>query len=417
VARDCAEGGDAANANDTAAALLAEIQALKERLAALEARPPQSAPAELPPTQAMLPPLPSNQAAGAALEPGASARVARRRALGLGALAAALAFIGRSAARAADALTIDAEGIARFSGKRNWFTDVEGKSPLRVGAANGVPGIWSEKGDIIVGSSQNIWLDAGKPGNIWLDGKVGVNKSNPTQSLDVAGTIAAGSLVVAGPVTAGNAALNGPLRVALASDKSSNWVDIANSARTNFPLTSDQNGKKAQHPTGLALYVTANSTPDGGGIEFRSDNASQGIGFGHNTIYATGDNDDQHLYLKARGNGTVQLAGQKNGKANLHVAGGQVPLRILYGLIYSGAKAGAGMGEKAVKTGNGTYQIKFEPPFTGLPAANVTVFGSGSPQYQAIIYKIAADEMVIITGTADGTVSDLPVSFIVIGPW
>jgi hypothetical protein len=68
--------------------LPAEIEALKHRLAALDASLPQN-------------------------------RVARRRALGLGVLASLLAFIGRSAARAVDALTIDADGVVYFNGKRN----------------------------------------------------------------------------------------------------------------------------------------------------------------------------------------------------------------------------------------------------------------------------------------------------------
>jgi hypothetical protein len=45
-----------------------------------------------------------------AIESGAAARIARRRALGLGALASLFAFVGRSAARAADALTINPDG-------------------------------------------------------------------------------------------------------------------------------------------------------------------------------------------------------------------------------------------------------------------------------------------------------------------
>jgi hypothetical protein len=41
------------------------------------------------------------------------------------------------------------------------------------------------------------------------------------------------------------------------------------------------------------------------GIEFRHDNGTQGIGFGFNTIYATGSNDDQDLGLAARGLGSL----------------------------------------------------------------------------------------------------------------
>jgi microcystin-dependent protein len=83
----------------------------------------------------------------------------RRRALGLGILASLLAFIGRSAARAADALTIDANGVAYFNGKRNYFKDEENKGWLRVGAHYSVPGIFSQDQAVVVGAEgKDIWL-------------------------------------------------------------------------------------------------------------------------------------------------------------------------------------------------------------------------------------------------------------------
>ena len=230
-----------------------------------------------------------------------SARVARRHALGLGVLASLFAFVGRGTARAADALTIDANGVALFNGKRNFFTDEENAGNLRVGAAWNVPGIYSEKGPVVVGA-QN--------GNIWLNGKVGIGegKKEPSQSLDVAGTVAAENLEVAGTATAGgqfvgkgDAVLQKSLTLTgnLTAQKTAgaNTLDIQRANRFN------------DHPTGLALYVTAESAPDSGGVEFRHSNASQGIGFGHNTIYATGSNANQDLILKARGTGSVRITG------------------------------------------------------------------------------------------------------------
>jgi hypothetical protein len=102
----------------------------------------------------------------------------RRRALGFGALASALAFIGRSAARAAEnALTIDANGVAYFNGKRNNFKDEENKGWLRVGAAWGVPGIYSEAGPVVVNSLSGI---------IWLPGNVVIKKADDAKSLNAA---------------------------------------------------------------------------------------------------------------------------------------------------------------------------------------------------------------------------------------
>ena len=60
------------------------------------------------------------------------------------------------------------------------------------------------------------------------------------------------------------------------------------------------------HPEDRPLYITGNFGEASNGIEFRHANATQGIGFGFNTIYATGSNEDQNLGLAARGvNGSL----------------------------------------------------------------------------------------------------------------
>jgi hypothetical protein len=179
LARRPADDSEFDEASVDAAALLAEVEALRQRLAALEERLPRSAAADPPERrQAIRRPRPRSKTDAAELEPDAAARLARRRALGLGALASLFAFIGRSAARAADALMIDSSGVALFNGKRNLFTDEENAGNLRVCAASGVPGIYSEKGAVVVGS-QN--------GNIWLNGKVGIGTATPAALLDVGG--------------------------------------------------------------------------------------------------------------------------------------------------------------------------------------------------------------------------------------
>jgi len=61
---------------------------------------------------------------------------------------------------------------------------------------------------------------------------------------------------------------------------------------------------------GKALFVSG-AFSDGqsfnGGIEFRHDNLTQGIGFGYNTIYQTGTNANEVLHLTARGTGNMSL--------------------------------------------------------------------------------------------------------------
>jgi hypothetical protein len=75
-------------------------------------------------------------------------------------------------------------------------------------------------------------------------------------------------------------------------------LDISSVARTDT------------HPTSVkGLYVTGDFGPDSDGIEFRHTNGTQGIGFGYNTIYATGGNANQDLGLKSKGTGKVNITG------------------------------------------------------------------------------------------------------------
>ena len=70
------------------------------------------------------------------------------------------------------------------------------------------------------------------------------------------------------------------------------------------------NPRSGTHPTAVkGLYITADINEQADGIEFRHSNASQGIGFGYNTIYATGTIANQDLGLKARGTGKVIVRG------------------------------------------------------------------------------------------------------------
>ena len=64
-----------------------------------------------------------------------------------------------------------------------------------------------------------------------------------------------------------------------------------------------QGGRSGTHATGRPLYVTGVLGDGNNGVEFRHSNGTQGIGFGFNTIYATGSNVDQDLGFAARGNG------------------------------------------------------------------------------------------------------------------
>jgi hypothetical protein len=61
---------------------------------------------------------------------------------------------------------------------------------------------------------------------------------------------------------------------------------------------------------GKALFVSGTwgtGQSYDGGVEFRHDNLSQGIGFGYNTIYQTGTNANQDLNLISKGSGPLTL--------------------------------------------------------------------------------------------------------------
>jgi Chaperone of endosialidase len=75
------------------------------------------------------------------------------------------------------------------------------------------------------------------------------------------------------------------------------------------------------HPASVpGLYVTADLGEASKGIEFRHSDATQGIGFGSNSLYAAGSNANQNLNLIPKGTGGVGI-GTTTPKALLHVNG------------------------------------------------------------------------------------------------
>lgn len=92
-------------------------------------------------------------------------------------------------------------------------------------------------------------------------------------------------------------------------------LTVAGTATVNGVANIAQVPRSGSHlASPLGAYITGEFT-DSAGVEFRHSNGSQGIGFGYNTIYATGSNPEQVLRLKARGTSPVEVAG------NLSVTG------------------------------------------------------------------------------------------------
>ena len=90
-------------------------------------------------------------------------------------------------------------------------------------------------------------------------------------------------------------------------DRSSKNVGIG-TVDPRGALDVQANPRTGTHPTNRIMYVTGDSQ-EADGIEFRHSNGTQGIGFGYDTIYATGSNASQDLKLAARGAGSVIVDG------------------------------------------------------------------------------------------------------------
>ncbi len=192
MGRHPADGSENDNVNANASGLLAEVAALRRQLAALEERLQESPPKEPPGRQAK--PRTSRKTvawpatgavlamlAGAsvvygqtavdsffiskegdvAIGPPGGLFVGKAGNVGIGTYTPSpdnkLEVKGKIAAQSLNALdqSVKIEG----SGGRNMFTDIEKAGGLRVGGAWGTPGIYSEKGDVVIGSlSKNVWL-------------------------------------------------------------------------------------------------------------------------------------------------------------------------------------------------------------------------------------------------------------------
>ena len=77
--------------------------------------------------------------------------------------------------------------------------------------------------------------------------------------------------------------------------------------------------RTGSHAINRPMYITGPIGASSNGIEFRHYNATQGIGFGYNTIYATGTNSSQALNFQSRGTGNISL--KTGGSSDLFING------------------------------------------------------------------------------------------------
>ncbi len=139
-------------------------------------------------------------------------------------------------------------------------------------------------------------------------------------------------------------------------------------------------------PTTPSFYVTGTLSagtagPAANNIEFRHDNQTQGIGFGYQTIYATGTTTNQPLNLLSRGSSPITLNayGYSTGNVGIGTAGPLSKLSVGGAGISNTGVYGYGT-SYGVYGGGGTYGVYGSGTGYGVRAMGGTygLYGSGT---------------------------------------
>jgi hypothetical protein len=163
-------------------------------------------------------------------------------------------------------------------------------------------------------------------------GWIGIGTNAPQATLDVAGKLnvtdsaTVSNAIIAGSVTAGEVRLTKNANLSdttiTGSLTTTGNVGVGGQPSAVTKLDVLQDARSGTHPTAVkGLYITGDFDQAANGVEFRHSNGTQGIGFGYNTIYATGSGATQHLNLMPRGDAGNVGIGTLNPGAKLEVAG------------------------------------------------------------------------------------------------
>ena len=155
------------------------------------------------------------------------------------------------------------------------------------------------------------------------------------------------------------------------------------------------------------LYVSSNSSADSDGIEFRHSNGTQGVGIGHNTIYATGGNPNQELGLKGRGNSGVVSKDHFKVASSLSVASASLIDNIHIGQHATGGGSSVGFISHSSASSWGEYALAQNS--SGLTTLNSA---SGQP----IQFDIGnSEKMRLHTNGYFGIGTTSPSTYLVVG--
>jgi len=198
----------------------------------------------------------------------------------------------KSAATIQGSLSVDSIAPQNNDANANLTLAAKGSGSVKLTSAAMATSTLDVTGKVTANAAMDVGGALTAKSTLDVTGKLTANAA-----LDVGGIVTARStLDVTGKVTA-NAALDvgGALTAKSTLEvtgkiTANGGMDLRGSPRTNAEF----------HPTGRALYVTGSIT-NTSGIEFRTSDASQGIGFGPTTIYAAGTSATQDLVLSPKG--------------------------------------------------------------------------------------------------------------------
>ena len=319
----------------------------------------------------------------------------RRKALGLGLAASALALSGRGSARAADALAIDAGGVKI-------------DKSLTVGSA-------ATGGDVSVYGALTM---NDKDIRLRSDEFHGLGFRKDFETIPLNGPVLWGYL---GGALATQKTMALSWKAADVSVHGKLTVSGDAALKKSLTVDSDATLKGRVKITGANTLEFGANVPDkqvdagkiGYGVWGKNDSLDI-VGAGTKT----GNGQDRKITFFAEGGAILK---GWDSHPDLEVAGGQERLRMLRGIVDKDGNKTAGVGFDVKKQDgtSGTYQITFNPAFSSTPAASANQLALAESAYttdSALIMEVSPGRMRVKTGGRYGDVYPRAFSFIVIGP-